>query len=543
MKEMKSNVFAFCLAASMLALTACSNEDSTEADKEATQTVRFSITEEDFGTDTELTRAGMQGIKPATAELSDCEVEVSAENEPAEKMASPTRAVTTPAHYTIRAYQSGALKCELKGTFSASSFTPDGGSPASIQLARNQTYDFVCFNDQVTPNGDKLEVSLADAATARIGHQQVTIGATDQTVSLSSKHAGVRMRTQFTAKKDIPTAISATLQSTGNDIPTRVSYNPATGTYTSLSSGAVAATTNNSPASAEAKFTASNYGQTYSYTSTGKYHYFLPTTDMSHFKLNVNGGTIFWKPLSGTINKLSGSSVQATANSTYLIKAKMKPQYTYLMSDGTTGFFKETTYGGGTKTPIAVVLDAGQRIAMALTDANAGGTLVWCTNAYWTTQTNVITQPAAQSLTTYARSGREETWNPIYSTGGIGVKAVNPIFASFHAAAHYNPGVVYTGSPALVWYLPSYHDWKLAFSVLGFGNASAVTNSGNYTWYGYLAGGSYIQVGGSGGDEWYWTSSAISISGSGTLGFFGNRMGWDSAAKSYYCAVRPFVAY
>ena len=50
------------------------------------------------------------------------------------------------------------------------------------------------------------------------------------------------------------------------------------------------------------------------------------------------------------------------------------------MSDGNTGFFKQTTYGGGSMIPIGVVLSQSRRLAIALKDAHNGDNALWCTN-------------------------------------------------------------------------------------------------------------------------------------------------------------------
>ena len=501
MTTMKTRVLLFGIAFGVIALASCSNDDNAREEKEEVQTVQFRITEEGFGADTELTRATVTD-QPQIIAGGDCEAEVSIENAPSEKQTA-TRAVTTPVHYTIRAYYNGVQRGELKGTFTPTGFTPDAGYSAQMELGKNHTYDFVCFNDQVTPNGNNLDITLANAATARIGRQTIAIGATDQTINLSSKHVGCRIQTQVVAKKDIPTAMTSTIESIGSTIPQTVSYDPATDAYTVTATTTMAALANNSPASAETKYSASNYGLTYSYTSSAPHLYFLPGMDAANLKLDNLNGTIFWKPFSMNIAKLSATAKSLEANGSYIIKIKMKPQYTYLMSDGTTGFFRETTYGGGTKTPIAIVLSQSNRMAMAL--KNVGGstsdaTMNWCIWTYNTTQTNThnVTN-LDDALNALATSGKDETWDASYSTAAVTgnkVKGQNADFTAFKAAADYDPGVAYTGSPALKWYLPSYSDFKWVFP-LGFGDKTAVTQTiHNYDWYGHLAEEAFTQVGG-----------------------------------------------
>ena len=508
--------YIFLSAALLLLFTAsCSNDDNSNEQKEETQGVFFTITEEGFGADTELTRSETTA-KPQIIDAGDCEAEVSIENAPAEKQAA-TRAVTTPVHYTIRAYYGGVKQGELKGTFTSTGFTPDAGYNAYMQLGRNKTYTFICFNDKVTPNGSNLDVALANAKDARIGRQQIALTTVDQSINLSSKHAGCRIRTKVVAKKDIPTALTSTIESIGATIPQTVSYDPVANTYTTTATTTMAPTANNSPASTEAKFDASNYGKDYAYTSQASYLYFLPGMDAANLKLNNLSGTIFWKPFNMNIAKLSTTSKQLVANGSYAAAIKMKPQYTYLMSDGTTGFFKETTQGGGSKTPIALVIDANQRMAIALKDADGGVRMRWCSINYSTTQTNVHAVPHVRYAFPYTgnpsrdpTSGKDETYNASYTTPAVTgnkVKGQNPDFIAIYAAAHYNPGVVYTGSPTLQWYLPSANDW-IQMKTVAFWNIGPVTEdnpSGGC--YVCLFDTAFTQVGGNSIINYFWTST------------------------------------
>ena len=501
MTTMKTRALLFGIALGAIALSSCSNDDNTKDQKEETQGVHFTIIEEGFGADTELTRA-TPSTQPQIIEAGDCEAEISIERAPAEKLVA-TRAVTTPVHYTIRAYHNGTLRGEMKGTFTPTGFTPDAGYSAQMELGRNRTYDFVCFNDKVTPNGNNLDVTLANAKDARIGRQSIAIGTTDQTINLSSKHVGCRIQTQVVAKKDIPSALTSTIESIGATIPQTVSYNPATNTYTTTATTTMAAIANNSPASTETKYTASNYGQNYSYTSSAPYLYFLPGMDVANLKLNNLSGTIFWKPFNMNIANLSKTSKLLETNGSYTAKIKMKPQFTYLMSDGTIGYFKDTTFGGApaatAKTPIAVVVNTNLHMAIALNNAINYGTVSWRKGVSYQTQANthaIMTGDWNDAFNSQATSGLDETWDASYSTGSFGVKATNPKFPPFNFAANYDPGVAYTGSPALQWYLPSYNDFRYLYP-LGCGDETTIHSPFvSYKWYGNLANSAFTQVGG-----------------------------------------------
>ena len=535
----------------LLLMAACSHDENNNG-TESLQKVQFSFTNEDFGADEALTRATSAAEKPQTIDLGDCEAEISVENEPAVKTRGPL--TNANGHYTIRAYQGGTLKGEMKGTFSGGTFTADASSPKSMNLP-DGTYDFIAFNDDVVPSGNELTVAKDKAATAMMGTTTELINQyPDQTVNFTMKHVGCRLRTQFVCQKHILNAITATLEETAaNVIPTSVSYDPATKAYTGTP-GAMTPKQNNSPASTEEIYTASEYGKNYSYISASDYHYFLPTTEGSKLKLSgISAGTVFWKPIPTFNIPNLNATLQMQAGKSYAIKIKLKPNYTYLMSDGTTGHFKDTTFGGApaatAKTPIAVVVDKDNHMAIALNEANGGAKMFWCINTRWFKQDNTHSVTRIEdALNSQATSGYDETWDANYSTSSVTgekIKGKNPDFPAFKAAADYNPGVSYTGSPALQWYLPSYSDFKWLFSTLGFGDKTVVTQSiGGYNWYGNLAAVAFTQVGGTAiaTIKWY-LSSSESGSTVGCVSPWPSAVYWSSSTKNYDNSVLPFVKY
>ena len=547
---MKKNIF---LAVALLLLTAaCSNDENSNPKEQPTQAVQFSFTNEDFGADETLSRAtGAAETKPQTVDLGDCEAEISVENEPAVK----TRGTMTNAngHYTIRAYQGGTLKGEMKGTFSGGAFTPDATSPQEIGLSAG-TYDFIAFNDDVIPSGNDLTVARTKAGTARMGTTTAVITATPQKqkVMFTMKHVGCRLRTQFLCQKHIPNIITNKLEAAAADVvPASIAYNPTTKTYT-LTKGVITPSTCNSPASTEARYSASNFGQNYTYTSTSTdYHYFLPGTEAANLKLSFSAGTVFWKPITAA-QRLNNFALSMQSNKSYLIKIKLKPNYTYLMSDGTTGYYKDTTFGGApaatAKTPIAVVVDKDNHIAIALKDTNKGW-MEWCTTTYQEMQTNTYMASGNDALNSQATSGYNETWDLTYTHSNVTgnkVKALNPDFLTFKAAVDYNPGTVYTGSPALQWYLPSYSDFKWLFSILGFGDKTIIPQIyQNYSWYGDLVNVAFAQVGGTpiATGSFYWSSSEFSNNFAGIIVLGVPSLGWSEHRKTFLHPVRPFVKY
>lgn len=539
---MKKYIF-LCVAMLLFMITSCSHDNNSD---ELTSRIRFGFTNEDFGEDEVLTRTGAVAKEPQTINIGDCEAEITVENEPVIKK---TRGAQTNAngHYTIRAYQGSSLKDEMSGTFSGGTFTPDVSSKARLQLPHG-TYELVAFNDDVTTSGNNLVVSRDKAATAMMGTQTVNItDDNDLYVQFTMKHVGCRLRTQFVCQKHIPNNITATLEAVAaNVIPTSVTYDPTTKAYTG-NPGTIASEANNSAASTEAKFDASYYGLRYSYTSTSDYHYFLPTTAGSKLKLTgISAGTVFWKPIPTFNIAQLNATLQMQPNKSYVVKIKLTPSYSYLMSDGSVGHFKDTTSGGGSKTPIAIVVDADNFMAVGLNALTllGGSSSSWCDYGwphYYYNQTNTHMATVNDALGSQATSGLEETWNPAYSTNLIGnageikVKGNNPRFHAIYAAAHYDPGVTYTGTPALVWYLPSLSDFRKC-NTLGFEETVSYTGPMGQTFYstycyGYLLAKAFQKVGGDNPLKEFWTSTETDPSYAGTYYFSNNQMNPGSADK------------
>lgn len=511
---MKTNSKIMILAAlAGFLASSCGNENNNQPEPmpNEEQGITFSFTEQDYESDQELTRATP---RTETADLSDCEAEVSVENDP-DITVNKTRAITNK-HYTIRAYRNGVKIGEIRGTFNGSTFTHDVTSPKDLPLNFGMTYDLVAFNDDVIPMGDNLTVSLDKASTAFIGTTTVLANHPKKMqVAFTMKHVGARLRIQFLCQKDIPGNITTTIAgTTANTLPVSISYNPMTKAYTSTT-GSMTPRTNNSPASTQAKYTASNGGQTFNYTSTSSnYHYFLPTTTGTDIKLNLSGGTVFWNPLTGSIPKL-GATLTMQSGKSYLIKIKLKPRFTYLFSDGTTGFRSQTTYGGApaatAKTPIAVVVGQGRAVALRpVIYSGIFGKKIQHFTTMFADFTTCISD----------MRGYEYTWETTYSVNGT-VKA-NDLNAAegFFKAGRYNPGVSTTWlqQSAHRWYVPAYGEWKLFYLTLGFGNESLLigTPSSSQYWsftsscYGYLAMQAFTQVGGGIFSNRYYLSSTES---------------------------------
>ena len=136
MKIKRINTAILLLALAGMTLTGCSNEDLTNVtpQKEGAGNVSFSIVEKDYepADNTPKSRAAIEETKPEIQDLGDgLMAEVSLVPDTTHRVENPkTRAINTPTHYTIQAFQGGVKKGELKGTFNGSTFTPDASQPS-----------------------------------------------------------------------------------------------------------------------------------------------------------------------------------------------------------------------------------------------------------------------------------------------------------------------------------------------------------------------------------------------------------------------------
>lgn len=500
---MKKYIF---LSVALLTFTvSCNNSDDNNIIDKQPQGLQFSFSEADYGEEEVLSRA--ETVQTETVDFGDCEAEISVENEPVGKVLQTETRTISNKHYTIRAYQAGVRKGEIKGTFNGATFTPDAGSPKDIYVEPGSC-DFVAFNDDVTPVGENLTVDESKMQTARIASFTTTITAQkQQQVNFEMKHVCARLRTQFVCQKHMPNNITATIEETApNVIPASVSYNPTTKAYTANTTGTMPPKNSNSPASTEAPYTASNGGQTFAYTSTSNYHYFLPTAEGSKLKLTFNAGTIFWKPMSGIIPKLNATLIMQP-NKSYVVKIKLRPRFTYLFNDGTTGFLSETKAPGSTKKVIGIVVGQGRAV---------GAFQGWAYN--WDNQAHAHTGVMYAAFTTTSTSfytnisdmnGYEYCWTTTYNTNhpdhGTAIRAYISDFQQISEAIRYNPpGVPKTPwMQTHKWYLPAYGEYKLIFDNLGFGDYTKLKNNNapahlNFDyqapWYGYIAQSAFTQV-------------------------------------------------
>lgn len=533
----------------LMAFAACSNEreEVKQNDVNALQDIAFKVDFEGYNADGQKsgTRtagndvlAEGQGIDLGDGLLADYTLKYDAQ----EVSPVQTRAQGNST-YTMLVFDAAtkAFKGEMKGSVSAGGFVPDKSSPA-ITLAAGK-YDFVLYNNKFTRNGNNLTVARADASTAFFGRttQDIATATNKPTVRFSLKRPAALIKIKVNSSIVPGTGLKAKLEGiNANAVPASATYNAATGTWTTAAGA---------PMSANLTFPAAQkVGNAYT-TISNEGVVVLMSTEVSKLKLTFTAGTIYNVDL---LNKVFtfGNGLTLEPNRSYELNVNLNfAGHQYLLTDGSVGGINESIYGGGRKTPAALVVDKANRIAIALTDArdpNEGETVTWCERRFYDTQCNGKNTPVLSWALTkpfYMSSGYKETWEGRYSEGTIGLKAHSTSFRAFKIAAEYTPAA---GTPSSWrWFLPSYSDWKAAFGMLGFGDTSQVKDANQrYSWNGSIVDKLFKQAGGKTIlNKHYWTSTEYQRTEAGTVNPTVDGMAWYSQIKGARTHVRPFIKF
>ena len=414
MKIKRINTAFLLFALAGIVLTGCSNEDlaNVTPQEEGTGNVSFSIVEKDYepADDTPKSRAAAEETKPEIQDLGDgLMAEVSLVPDTTHRADVPkTRAINTPTHYTIQAFQGGVKKGELKGIFNGSTFTPDTGQPKSISLPHG-TYDFVCFNDKVSDSGTQFTVHRSDAETARFTVQRSIVinPVSKQQITFKMKHAGAAVSISVCYMNfllhcratnvpgimwGMPTykgeyinpaeQYKFKVETPASAIPETMVYDLATNTSSNATMGQISRSDKVDPFFA---LPGQTPGQTYGLASGDiGTDYCLPSTDCSKFKITFTDGTLFGVDLAGKTMTVRENKL-VEANKRYVILIRLYSTNQYLYSDGTAGP-RDKNIG---KTPIAVVIDPDRHLAVALQDAkNAGNDMMQWSSATSSQETN-----------------------------------------------------------------------------------------------------------------------------------------------------------
>ncbi|WP_155944311.1 fimbrillin family protein [Hoylesella pleuritidis] len=557
-------------AVSLLLLTvSCSNDDNnvTEDGKVNTaKAIEFKVDFSDYDTDQKVsgTRSELYTpTKEAYVNLGNgimAQVTIKQDTKTSKTSEATTRALSNDT-YTMLAYDQAThtFKGEVTGTVTGGVFTATSTNK-DIILAPG-SYDFVLYNSKVTRSGNNLSVSRANAGTAMVGRTSyyVTHTPQKQKVTFQMKHAAARVRFQYMADAVISSS-SATIESVNStDVPNTAIYDAAMGTW-SNGNGAAVSDHFSMPAS-----TGLAYAESLYYSDGTQYLYFLPSTPMEKLKLKNINAIIYNISASGvelTLNPLydflTHSNVKMEANKSYVVVITFHPNFLYLMSDGSIGSYTETTFGGGSKTPIALVISRGDRLAMGLKPL--GAYKHWGNSMRWHQQSN---SSLLFFLSGGFADGYDLTWDPAQSVDGT-VKGSDPNCEAFYDAGQYGTTLANelaaqgkTLAPSIAakkWFLPNVKQLSKVITNIGFGDGMTLIVNYNTQvgWYRFIVSNALGRVGGQlNMPDGIWTSDENSYTDAirlhdAVLGGYGGTpatVEFEHVGKGYGGQVYPFVHY
>lgn len=443
--------------------------------------------------------------------------------------------------YTMVAYKNGLYKGEVQGYVDwMGRFIYQSNDV--LELAPD-TYDFILYNDKISRNGSELILTEANIQTAMLGRTTYTVTATPkhQQITFQMKHCGFRLRFKWESYMPIENPQGSFYSNSSYSVS--ASYNLGTGTWAAISPGTkninMVYTKDN------------NYSP---YTVTSNFLYFLPS--MEKYDMFFNCGMWASSTYGKTFNlitQMPSSISSLKPNSSYLIKFKIfYNNGLYLMSNGNTGRITQTTFAGGTQTPVAVVLSQSKKLAIALKNANGGQPVAWYPSGG---RANSVMYPWGGEASAYNdMDGYKYTWDPNGSYNHTTIKANEQHnYPAFYYAGHYGEELAASGvtvSGNLIgkrWHLPSDGEWKYVYTALGKGNTSLLTAfHKDCAWNGSLADAFFRQVGttlANDGSAVYWTSGEFNNIDGGRVYIYRDKMQWTWYVKWETLPCRPFIYY
>ena len=476
-----------CIGMTSIVNTSCSNQTDLVANEQQEKAgpegvlISFGLSAEDYGTDTEVGTRGISNaqsgrvIATSTANIGNgLEVLTEVVEDNAPKTRAGSQAVPTQ-DYTILAYKDGQKMAEWKGRSTGRNFTLSAGYTALKHLQPG-TYKFYVFNDQhmsVSGKGNLYTSIKRGSRNAYYLAEEVTIpNVKKHKLDFVLKPMFARVRTKF--KTYIQGAFGGSFFGSASykqgAIPSDRYINPATGEATNISVARDSMLHYGKLDESGEGTEGENNGIKFYYTMTPDYtgNFFLEGTKLNKISFTFDDRpdmTIFRQKVANMIieNKLK-SDVTIKAGKSYTLVYTMYKTGEYLFNDGVV-----RTLAAGkreNKTPVAFVVDAQKRIAIALKDVE--GIKKWATSNPQKA-TNLWTQSEEglrDGITEYngvnaQRGGFKETWSRNSTIGGI-VRATSTDFPAFKAAADFTPIVA-----GKSWYVPGVGEWALALKVFG----------------------------------------------------------------------------
>ena len=509
---MKKILYSLIVLLSGLIFNSCSTDEQQNDSKGLVdlRTIQFTVSEESFGEDKQLTRSLAEPAKQIVDLGNGVSAEVAVERDAKDKEATRATAPLTDGTYFIYAVGSDGKRIKGAGKL-GKGVVKDGvlklDERTDLILPAGQ-YTFVCYNKYVTDDGDKL--TFTDDTRARVGTTTQIITATPsrQKVAFIMKRQVARVRFKITAYTQAISNIDAKLVSTA-DQPTSISYSDLIANPQVVTSV---------PVDKAVEFpTTSNTKNILAFDFFTSYQYYLAGTDGKALKLSFSQGTIYQKSLAGKEFTLNNLGI-LEGNGSYTVRIKLMTTPLYLYQDGTIGIYEER----GTRTPIGVMVTektkenaqpgeegAGLAISLKYVDLGKDGNvprLSHLSNGKYFIDNNVAYDVEAEGGTpAWAKrlyndlNGYYNTWNT--ASNGPNTKAKYPNTAKadiydnldqpYYLAGHYNPGVAVTGSNVSKWFLPTVGQFILALRTLKIVDvplSAFITNPCEYygLWFDFL---------------------------------------------------------
>lgn len=509
---MKKILYSLIVLLSGLIFNSCSTDEQQNDSKGLVdlRTIQFTVSEESFGEDKQLTRSLAEPAKQIVDLGNGVSAEVAVERDAKDKEVTRAAAPLTDGTYCIYAVGSDGKRIKGAGKL-GKGVVKDGvlklDERTDLILPAGQ-YTFVCYNKYVTDDGDKL--TFTDDTRARVGTTTQIITATPsrQKVAFIMKRQVARVRFKITAYTQAISNIDAKLVSTA-DQPTSISYSDLIANPQVVTSV---------PVDKAVEFpTTSNTKNILAFDFFTSYQYYLAGTDGKALKLSFSQGTIYQKSLAGKEFTLNNLGI-LEGNGSYTVRIKLMTTPLYLYQDGTIGIYEER----GTRTPIGVMVTektkenaqpgeegAGLAISLKYVDLGKDGNvprLSHLSNGKYFIDNNVAYDVEAEGGTpAWAKrlyndlNGYYNTWNT--ASNGPNAKAKYPNTAKadiydnldqpYYLAGHYNPGVAVTGSNVSKWFLPTVGQFILALRTLKIVDvplSTFITNPGEYygLWFDFL---------------------------------------------------------
>ena len=491
---MKKILYSLIVLFSGLIFNSCSTDEQQNDSKGLVdlRTIQFTVSEESFGEDKQLTRSLAEPAKQIVDLGNGVSAEVAVERDAKDKEATRAAAPLTDGTYCIYAVGSDGKRIKGAGKL-GKGVVKDGvlklDESTDLILPAGQ-YTFVCYNKYVTDDGNKL--TFTDDSRARVGTttQIITASPSRQKVAFVMKRQIARVRFKITAYTQAISNIDAKLVSTA-DQPTSISY-----------SGLIAnpkAVTSTSVDKAVAFPATSNTKNILAFDFFTPYQYYLAGTDGKALKLSFSEGTVYQKSLAGKEFTLNNLGI-LEGNGSYTVRIKLMTTPLYLYQDGTIGIYEER----GTRTPIGVMVtektkenaqpgEEGAGLAISLKYVDLGtvesgaaklskfpiGESLIDNNVAYDEDENEGGTPAWAKRLYNDLNGYYNTWNTASHGPNAKVKypttpkadinmIVGPynVNQPYYLAGHYNPGVAVTGSNVSKWFLPTIGQIILALRTL-----------------------------------------------------------------------------